>query len=387
MKQLQKVTLRLVQSLLVCSMFLILSCEGDDNYTQIEEQEEMMDDDMGNDNPDDDDMDADSSLVIDIDNTPFDTLAEYGFFQGDMANLNPVNGVLEYSLINKLFSDYSIKKRFVWMPEGVTGVFDGDDSLLDMPVGTILIKNFFYDNVLPDNTRRILETRLLIHKEDGWEFADYIWNEDQTAAVYDLDGSTVPITWELNGEVRSVDYRIPNSSECQTCHKTGDTSIPIGPKPQNLNMTYTYGDGTTANQLGRWVETGYLASAPTNVQALISWTDETASVENRVRGYFEINCAHCHIAEGHCSYRPVRLNYTLSNDPENIGVCVVPDEDLGNGLTHIISPGNTGRSTLFFRLNTTAEEVRMPLLGRTLIHDEAIDLIETYINQLTEICD
>lgn len=364
-------------------LFAFSSCEENDDYTPMEEQEEIIDDDMD----DDDDMGTDSTLSIDINATPFDTLAEYGFFEGTMADLNPVNGVLEYSLINKLFSDYSIKKRFVWMPEGVTGAFDGDDSLIDMPVGTILIKNFYYDNVMPTNDRRIIETRLLIHKNTGWEFADYVWNDNQTAAVYNLDGSTVPISWELNGEMRTVDYRIPNAGECQTCHKSGDTSIPIGPKPQNLNMMMAYADGSSLNQLEKWVETGYLQSFPDTVEALVSWTNESAPLESRVRGYFEVNCAHCHIDNGHCSYRPIRLNYTESSDPENIGICVVPEEDLGNGLTRIIDPGNINRSTLFYRLNTTAEEVRMPLLGRTLIHDEAITLIEDYINELTQICD
>ncbi len=376
---------KLVNLQTVTYLFFILffiSCGEDDGYTPTDD-----DDEVGEMMEEEEDMSTDSSLTIDIDATPFDTLAEYGFFKGTISDLDPVDGVLEYSLINKLFSDYSIKKRFVWMPEGVSGVFNGDDNLLDMPIGTILIKNFYYDNVLPGKTRKILETRLLIHKQNGWEFADYIWNDAQTEAIFNLEGSTVPINWELDGEVRSVNYRIPNGSECQTCHKTGDTSIPIGPKPQNLNMTFSYDDGSTTNQLQKWTEAGYLESFPSDVGSLVDWTDETAPIESRVRGYFEINCAHCHIDNGHCAYRPVRLNYTLSDDQENLGVCVVPDEDLGNGLTHIINPGNAGRSTIFFRLNTTAEEIRMPLLGRTLIHDEAIDLLETYINQLTEVCD
>ncbi|MFT5890483.1 MAG: putative repeat protein (TIGR03806 family) [Dokdonia sp.] len=362
---------------------LLLSCGNDDNYTPMGETDDdpMMTDDDGGSTVDD------MGVTIDLTTVPFDTLSEYGFFDGNIADLVPNNGVLEYSLINKLFSDYSVKKRFIWMPEGVTATYDADDKLLVFPVGTIMIKNFFYDNVLPQNTRRILETRLLINTTDGWEFADYIWNEAQTEATYNLDGSNVDIMWELNGETRSVNYRIPNIAECQTCHKTGDTSIPIGPKPQNLNRQFTYADGTTANQLDKWIEEGYLQSAPADVSTLIDWQDTTAPLKDRVRNYFEVNCAHCHKDDGHCSYRPIRLDYTSSVLDENIGICVEPDEDLGNGLTHIIRSGNIERSTLYFRLNTTAEEVRMPLLGRTLIHEEAITLLEEFINDLEIECE
>lgn len=361
---------------------LLLSCGNDDNYMPINDTDDdpvMTDDDQGS--------NGDLNVTVDLSAVPFTTLSEYGFFDGNLADLSPNPGVLEYTLINKLFSDYSTKKRFIWMPEGVSATYDTDDKLLVFPVGTIIVKNFFYDNVLPSNSRRILETRMLIRTSDGWEFADYVWNDEQTEATMDLDGSNVDVMWELNGETRSVNYRIPNVVECQTCHKTGDTSIPIGPKPQNLNKIFTYSDGTTANQLQKWLDEGYLQSFPNSINTLVDWEDTSAPIKERVRSYAEVNCAHCHIDEGHCSYRPIRLDYVSSTSDENLGICVVPDEDLGSGLSHIIKPGNIGRSTLFFRLNTTAEEIRMPLLGRTLIHDEAITLIEEFINQLETECE
>lgn len=373
-------------------LFIVfVSCGSDDNYTPISETDDgsiMTDDDVSmEEDEEEEEMEEAENIVIDLSAVPFDTLSEYGFFEGNLSNLTPNNGVLEYSLINNLFSDYSVKKRFIWMPEDAIATYDADDSLLVFPIGTIIIKNFFYDNVLPENARRIIETRLLIHTIDGWEFADYIWNEGQTEATYNLDGSNVDIMWELNGETRTVNYRIPNVGECQTCHKTGDTSVPIGPKPQNLNRQFTYTDGTTDNQLDRWIEKGYLQSVPADVSALIDWQDTSASLNDRVRSYFEVNCAHCHIDEGHCSYRPIRLDYTSSILNENIGICIEPEEDLGNGISHVIRPGNIGRSAMYFRMNTTAEEVRMPLLGRTLIHDEAITLLEEFINELDIECE
>jgi hypothetical protein len=69
-----------------------------------------------------------------------------------------------------------------------------------------------------------------------------------------------------------------------------------------------------------------------------------------------------------------------------MGICVEPDQNLGQGLEEIIVPGNPDRSVLYFRINTTDEAVRMPLLGRSVIHEEGRDLILEYINSLQGPC-
>jgi hypothetical protein len=70
-----------------------------------------------------------------------------------------------------------------------------------------------------------------------------------------------------------------------------------------------------------------------------------------------------------------------------MGVCMTPDTEIGNGTDMIISPGNSSRSVLHFRMSTNDEQYRMPLLGRSLVHDEAVDLVQEWINSLTNSCD
>ena len=53
----------------------------------------------------------------------------------------------------------------------------------------------------------------------------------------------------------------------------------------------------------------------------------------------------------------------------------------------IIEPGDPLNSILYFRLHTTLEEYRMPLLGRSLPHDEALLFIEEWILNLNNTCD
>ncbi len=140
-----------------------------------------------------------SPVVIDMDAFPFNTLSEYNFFEGDMKALEPVLGVIPYEPISTLFSDYAKKKRFVWMPSDVQATYVADNKFIDFPVGTILIKSFYYNTVQPDNNTRIIETRLMLRKADDWYFADYIWNEDQTEATFSLDGSFTNIDFLENG--------------------------------------------------------------------------------------------------------------------------------------------------------------------------------------------
>ncbi|WP_458628351.1 SO2930 family diheme c-type cytochrome [Winogradskyella sp. PC D3.3] len=327
-----------------------------------------------------------SSVLYDLENMPFQSLSDYQFFQGDLKNLDPTNGVVPYMLNATLFSDYAKKKRFIWMPNNSKASFVNENELLDFPVGTILIKNFYYDNVWPENTTQIIETRLIIRKQEGWVFATYAWNEEQLEAVLDLNGSYVDLQWEQAGEVKSVQYRIPSEPECHTCHKVSEIARPIGPKARNLNLSYSYNDGTS-NQLEKWVSLGYLENTlPETIAQLPDYNDINTPLNQRVRAYLEINCAHCHSENTHCSYRPMRLDFLSTEDYVNMGVCVDADTDLGLGLGHIVEPGDARNSVLHYRLSTTEPSTRMPLLARTIVHVEGVQLIEQWIESLNINC-
>ncbi|MEM7185594.1 MAG: Ig-like domain-containing protein [Bacteroidota bacterium] len=330
-----------------------------------------------------------SPVIFDINQVPYPRLTDYNFFQGDIQDQEPVYGVLPYEPITPLFSDYASKKRFVWMPNGVQAEYVGDSDLLNFPVGSVLIKTFYYKNVLPDNQQQVLETRLMIKKADGWIFADYIWNEAQTEGLLDEsgNGANVPLQFVENGITRDVNYRIPATSECFTCHKADFVASPIGMKPQSLNSDYEYSDGTS-NQLRKWIELGYLQSnIPGNIETVVKWDDPSEPLELRARAYLDINCNSCHSDTGHCNYRAPRFSYDRTDDPTNLGICVTADTPIpGYEGAFLIDPGDAEASVLYFRMLTTEEQYRMPLLGRTLRHDEGVSLIEEWINSLTQTC-
>ncbi|OUR91214.1 hypothetical protein A9Q87_11070 [Flavobacteriales bacterium 34_180_T64] len=327
-----------------------------------------------------------SPVNFDLAEVPYQTLSEYNFFEGALNNLTPVFSVIPYDLNSPLFSDYAHKKRFVWLPSNEKANYVSDYTPLDFPVGAVLIKNFYYDNVQPSNETKILETRLMFRTEDGWDFAKYVWNEDQTEATFTDDGSFVAFDWIENGVLKSVNYRIPSRNECFTCHNKFGTPVPIGPKPQNLNKNYNYALGDM-NQLSKWIELGFLEdNLPSNIITTVKWDDEAQPLDLRVRSYIDINCAHCHSEQSYCEYRPMRFAYNENDDLTNMGVCVSPDTQI-ESYTKIIVPNDIDKSILHFRISSTAEQFRMPLLGRTLQHQEGVRLIEEWINSLTTNCE
>jgi uncharacterized repeat protein (TIGR03806 family) len=328
-----------------------------------------------------------SLVKFDLSRVPYDSLSTYNFFDGLMSDQEPAYGVIPYDLITTLFTDYAHKHRFVWMPDSVSATYNSDNEVLNFPDGTVLIKSFYYDHVQPADETKIIETRLLIKVNGNWEFANYIWNSDQTAATLNLVGDNVDLSWiDENDISRDTRYRIPSEAECLNCHKINLEPIPIGPKPQNLNRDLMYEDGTM-NQLQKWKDLGLISgNIPALIETIVNWEDDSNSLQSRVRAYVDVNCSHCHANEKHCDYRAPRFAWSETTDPANLGICVVPDDIPIQQLTHIVSSGNIPRSALHYRLNSTDETVRMPLLGRTLVHEEAVQLIEQWINTLNPPC-
>ena len=333
---------------------------------------------------DDAQYDTISAVKVDLAQIPYAKLSDYNFFEGDLKNQNPRATVLPYQPASSLFTDYAHKKRFVWMPSGTKATFESESKVLQLPVGSALIKTFYYDNVQPSNNTRIMETRVMIRKSTGWVFAEYVWNADQTEATLNLNGSYSPVTWkDENNVIKSTNYRIPSETECKICHKYNEQGIPIGIKPQNLNNMMTY-NGTSVNQLTKWIQVGYLENnLPSNMLATVDYNDTSKSLSLRARSYLDINCAHCHQTNSHCDYRPMRFAFSETTIPSNLGICV-PQQDatVGSGLTAVVLPNNINRSMLYYRLNTTDESFRMPLLGRSIIHTEGLTLLEQWINTL-----
>jgi len=308
-------------------------------------------------------------------------LSEYNFFVGDLADLIPNTdaGVIPYDLNMPLFSDYALKKRFVFVPEGKSIPFEATGTL-DLPEGSILIKQFYYEE---GGIEDLIETRLLIHEADGWKPETYIWNSDKSDAERSKVGESRQMTINVNGSDQIFNYLIPNENQCKNCHGKDGKIEPIGPVVSNLNKSYTYTDGTT-NQIDKWISLGILDDHDlTDVPQWPTIDDGTASLDTKARAYLASNCSSCHRPGGAAFNSGLFLEYE-NDDDASLGIFkrpVAAGAGAG-GLEYDILPGDAENSIMYYRMNSSEVEVRMPELGRELIHEEGVELIKNWINNL-----
>lgn len=315
-------------------------------------------------------------------------LSEYSFFEGNLRDLKPAPGVFPYTLNTPLFSNYAEKLRFVKLPPGEKMRYD-DSAVFSFPVGTVLIKNFYYpkDFRNPEKGRNILETRLLVHETAGWQAYPYIWNEEQTEAYYDPAGDTREVKY-VNGSGKKITtpYVIPNKNQCKGCHLKGDAIVPVGPSARQLNAVVLV-DGASKNQLQYWEESGVIAGLPasTDLPRGIVWDDPSSgSLNDRARSYLDANCAHCHSRQGPANTSGLFLD-VYENDPAHLGVNKSPvaaGRGAGN-LKFDIVPGEPNKSILVYRMRTNDVSIAMPEIGREQIHREGLALIEEWIRKNT----
>lgn len=323
-----------------------------------------------------------SALMAD---EPAQTLDAYHLFT-DVGGRVPNAGVVPYALNTPLFSDYAEKSRYVFIPPGKHATYT-KTGVLDFPVGTTLVKVFAFpaDFRKPNDKVRYIETRLLIHKADGWVPLAYVWNDEQNRAELKRAGKRVKVSFvNPQGTAQTIDYGVPNANQCKECHSLSNVVTPIGPKARNLNGDYAYATGLE-NELAHWTRIGILEGAPdlSAVPRLPRWDDASAPLDERARAYLDVNCGHCHNAKGLASNSGLFLTYEES-DPRVRGV-MMPPVAAGRGsggLFYAIVPGHPEQSILLYRMESTEPGVMMPQIGRTLSHTEAVKLIGDYIAQM-----
>ena len=216
------------------------------------------------------------------------SLSDYRFFK-DVSGWQPNARVTAYSLNTPLFTDYAEKYRFIYLPEGQQAKTNGD-GMLEFPVGSALIKSFGYEI---DGKPRLLETRVLLHRADGWLALPYVWNEEQTEAKLKVAGARIAVNFtDPSGKQRSTSYGVPNKNQCKECHSLSDAVVPIGPKARNL---------THDGQLADFARLGLIDQSPKVAYRVPVWGETSAPLNDRARGYLDVNCAHCHNINGSAS--------------------------------------------------------------------------------------
>lgn len=289
-------------------------------------------------------------------------LSAFGFFNGGADK--PVAGLIPYTLGTPLFSDYAEKQRFISLPKGGAISVDAEGRL-QFPVGTALIKSFGYPDA--GGKLNIIETRLLIHRAEGWAALPYVWRADGKDAELKLGGTRMPISFKKpNGEAIDISYAVPNKNQCKQCHSTNDAITPIGPVANNM----IFSQAADAKTLAKLLSTREAV-----------WNDaKTGTVEQRALSYLRVNCGHCHKPAGSASNSGLFFDgHAVTNPALGIGKRPVAAGRGSGNLDFVIDPGHPERSILIYRLKSTDPGIAMPELGRATAHDEGIKLLEDWI--------
>ncbi|MES2036147.1 MAG: SO2930 family diheme c-type cytochrome [Pseudomonadota bacterium] len=325
-------------------------------------------------------------------------LAAWGMVGVRDGRLVLAEGAQPYELNTPLFTDYAGKLRTVWMPKGQSADWSADEAF-DFPVGTVVSKTFFYPKAadgavapgdglkvaqtghgLDLSKIRLVETRILVRRKDGWAAFPYVWNDRQTEATLKRTGQSAPMTLARPGRRDAFVYQVPNVNQCAGCHATDHATKklqPIGLKARHLNR-----DG----QLERLAAIGYLRGLPAERPKAAVWTDEGAGLDARARAWLDINCAHCHSPTGPADTSGLYLTPAAAGP--QLGLCKPPiaaGQGTG-GFRFGIHPGKPEESILVFRTASTDPGAMMPELGRALVHDEGLSLLRRWIAAMPGSC-
>lgn len=292
-------------------------------------------------------------------------LSQMQIFEGPIADLSFNLTADEYDLITPLYTDYCYKLRSISLPEGGQMTYNGE-GLLQFPDNSVVTKTFYYLDDERDATlgKKIIETRVLIKKNGTWEMGNYLWNDQQTEATLDEtnDIHVVLIDYiNMAGASESVIYEVPNMTACIQCHNnTGNTHL-IGPKARNMNFVHN-----GQNQLQYFIDKGLLLGAPdiSQIAVLPQWDDEMATLAQRTRAYFDVNCAHCHQPGG------------FDGNP------VVETIDFRFETPFASTNIDDKKADIVLRINSGFPNYSMPFTGTSIPHTEGIQLIEDYIDTL-----
>jgi uncharacterized repeat protein (TIGR03806 family) len=316
--------------------------------------------------------------------------------------------VLPYDLNTPLFSDYAHKLRTVWMPKGSSAKYDGS-ATFDFPVGTVITKTFYYPlpaggqndgksvarnydttydfagTSLDKSHVRLIETRVLVRREHGWDAIPYVWNAQQTEAELARTGDQFALELVADDGTREpFTYVTPNENQCAGCHVVdlkAKQIAPIGPKARHLNRDFAYADGIE-NQISHWSRLGLLTGAPGAASSPrnADWRDPGQPLAARARAYLDVNCGHCHNPTGPANTTSLFLEASVPAD-RNLGMCKPPvaaGRGTGDHFFDIV-PGKPDDSILPYRMASHEAGVMMPEQGRGTTHVEGLKLIRDWI--------
>lgn len=285
-------------------------------------------------------------------------LSQVGLFS-DLSTLTPGDAMTAYEPVWPLWSSGTDKQRLLHVPDG-SFIDTTSEGGWQLPKGTVLAKTFSVPGGGP------IETRLLLRRAAGWEYALYLWNSAGTEA--DLQqGNWLERKLSLTtGSGDPFPYTVPARLDCRTCHETSE------------DATGTPVLGVSALQLPPSLRGAPFFEAPPPLSEVEGRSPE----ETAALGYFVGNCVACH----------------NGGKGDNTAFSLYPDHAVENTVDHPtesetgvgvrVVPGDPESSVLFVSVARAREPgytgpfKAMPPLGVDRADPAAEDILAAWITGL-----
>ena len=338
-------------------------------------------------------LDYDTGEVFELDRRPAPEkmppfprkLSETGLF-ASVKDHQPAPGVIPYTVNVPFWSDGAAKERFLALP-GEMQIKFNEQGTWEFDPGAVMVKSFILETEEGNpETRRYIETRLLVNEDDRWVGYTYAWNDEQTDATL-VEGDGRDQTFRIQdgrmpGGERNQVWRYPSREECMFCHSRAAGFV-LGMNTRQMNRDQDYA-GTTDNQLRTLDHIGIfnepLEKPPAEYPALPDPFGTDADVEARTRAYLQVNCAMCHAPSGGGNSR-FNLVYTAEPDKVRL-IDESPIHDtMGVANPRLVAPGDPDRSILYRRLLVRGLN-QMPPTSTNRIDQRGAELVAEWIRSL-----
>jgi hypothetical protein len=311
------------------------------------------------------------------------TLAATGLYAaGSVTEITPA--AIPFSPQYPLWSDGATKRRWIALPPG-TAIDASNPDAWVFPVGTKLWKEF--------SLGRRIETRYIERVADGsWRFATYVWNEQGTEATLAPAGGIA--AWPLRQASRDGTYAIPAELDCRACHEgapapvLGFSALQLSPERDPLAP---HAEASSID-LRALVARGLVRNLSPSVLATPPRIAARTPTERAALGYLHGNCGHCHsVPDDSSAAVPVGIvlaQSALRDDPRAGQIRRTLIETASRfrphggteALTRLVVPGRSQASVLPLRMRSRDPRVQMPPLGTALADEQAVALIERWID-------
>jgi hypothetical protein len=283
-------------------------------------------------------------------------LSQTGLYR-DLASKELAPDLIEYEPEYKLWSDGAEKRRWLRLPPG-TAIDSSDMDHWVFPVGTMFFKEFSLAG-------KRLETRLVARlgpKPDDYFMGAFVWNEDETDAVFEREGES---------NVRGTEHDVPETKRCFTCHN-GDEGRALG---------YSAVQQPAAKAL---------LSDPPSEPYVVPGDD----VARQALGYLHANCGNCHNPSG-TSRTDTNLTLRLEVSEHTVedtgiyksSVRVELDHWMHKAFDLRIAPGDSGASAVSARMKSRTKDDAMPPFASELVDETGVELVEKWIDSLPKAAD